>query len=292
LIVGGWDAAAVAVKAIVYAATLCAAGAVFFLVYSHALVPAADRLRIARLIRLLSLVALCASGAQIVVSAGSMSGAVSDMMSLPLLRMAWAAGMGRAILVRAVGLGLANAGTSALRRPTWVAVAGAAIAATSFAWMGHTHSLVPEWPPIFMLCVHLSAAAFWLGALAPLLVVARNRDLSVIAAAAARFGSMAVYGVGALLAAGLILLGWMLGDVSHLWNDPYGRWLASKLALVAVLLSLAAFNKLRLTPRLAAGDTAALHSLCTSIRIEIGVGALILAATAALTTLDGPPSLD
>ncbi len=289
---GGWDAAAVAVKAIVYAATLCAAGAVFFLAYNDALVPAADRRRMARMIRILSLVALFASGVQVLVSAGSMSGDAADMMSFPLVHMAWAAGMGRAILVRAVGIGLANAGTASRRRPNHVAISGAAIAATSFAWMGHTHSLVPDWPPILLLCVHLCAVAFWLGALAPLLVLSRNRDLSVIAAAASRFGAIALYGVGALLAAGLGLLAWMLGNVSQLWNDAYGRWLATKLVMVAVLLCFAAFNKLRLTPRLAAGDTAALQGLRTSIRIEMGVGALILAVTAALTTLNGPPALD
>jgi putative copper export protein len=41
-----------------------------------------------------------------------------------------------------------------------------------------------------------------------------------------------------------------------------------------------------------AGDTAALHSLRTSIRIELSLGALILVATAALTTLNGPPALE
>jgi len=292
VILGGWDAAAVAVKAIVYAATLSTAGAVFFLAYSHALVPAADRMRIARSIRISSTVALLASGAQILVSAGSMSGDAADMMSPPLLHMAWAAGMGRTLLVRAAGLGLANVGMSSQRRPAGVAIAGAAIAATSFAWMGHTHSLTRSCLPILLLGVHLSAVAFWIGALAPLLVVSRTRDLSVMAAAAARFGTAALYVVSALLAAGLGLLWLLLGDVSQLWRSSYGRWLASKLVVVAALLCCAALNKLWLTPRLAAGKTEALHSLRRSIRIEMTLAALIFVLTAALTTLNGPPALD
>jgi putative copper resistance protein D len=289
---GGWDAAAVAVKAIVYAATLSAAGAVFFLAYSHELVPAADRTRITRLIRGSSLLALFASGAQILISAGSMSGNAADMMSPPLLHMAWAASMGRTLLVRAAGLGLANAAISSHRRPAGVAVAGAAIAATSFAWMGHTHSLTRSWLPILVLGVHVSAAAFWVGALAPLLVVSRTRDLSVMAAAASRFGTTALYVVGALIAAGLGLSGWLLGDLPQLWRSSYGRWLASKLVVVAALLCCAALNKLWLTPGLAAGKTDALRSLRKSIKLEMTLAALILTLTAAFTTLNGPPALD
>jgi putative copper resistance protein D len=292
VISGGWDAAAVAVKAIVYAATLSAAGAVFFLAYSHALVPTADRTRITRLIRYSSLLALLASGAQILISAGSMSGAAADMMSPPLLYMAWTTSMGRTLLVRAAGLALANVGSSSQRRPRGVAIAGAAIAATSFAWMGHTHSLTHSWLPILVVGVHLSAAAFWVGALAPLLVVSRTRDPSVMAAAAARFGTTALYVVSALIAAGLGLLCWLLGDWSQLWRSSYGRWLASKLVVVAALLCCAALNKLWLTPGLAAGKTDALKSLRNSIKLEMTLAALILTLTAALTTLNGPPALD
>jgi putative copper resistance protein D len=289
---GGWDAAAVAVKAIVYAATFSAAGAVFFLAYSHDLVPAADRMRIARLIRGSSLLALLASGAQILISAGSMSGNAADMMSPPLLHMAWAASMGRTLLVRAAGLGLANAGISSHRRPAGGAVAGAAIAATSFAWMGHTHSLTRSWLPILVLGVHLSAAAFWVGALAPLLVVSRTGNLSVMAAAAGRFGTTALYIVSALIAAGLGLSWWLLGDLPQLWKSSYGRWLASKLVVVAALLCCAAVNKLWLTTGLAAGKSDALHGLRNSIKLEMALAAMILTLTAALTTLNGPPALD
>jgi Copper resistance protein D len=64
------------------------------------------------------------------------------------------------------------------------------------------------------------------------------------------------------------------------------------LAFVAALLCLAAFNKLRLTPRLQAGDTRALQALRISIRLELLLGVVILLTTAALTTVTGPPALD
>jgi putative copper resistance protein D len=289
---GVWDAATVAVKAIAYAATLGASGAVLFLTYSHSLIAGPQRVRIVRQVRRSSLLAVIAGCAQIMVTAGSMGGHAVDLVSPPLLSMVSQTGLGSALGIRSAGLVFANLGTAPQRRPTWVAGAGAVAAATSFAWVGHTHSLVPYWPPILVVGIHLCAAAFWLGALAPLLTVSNTGDLAVVAATAARFGAAAQYIVGALVAAGVTLLWLLLGSLSQLWMSAYGRCLTLKLALVAALLYCAAFNKLRLTPRLTAGDTAALHSLRTSIRLELSLGVLILVVTAALTTLNGPPVLE
>jgi putative copper export protein len=54
---------------------------------------------------------------------------------------------------------------------------------------------------------------------------------------------------------------------------------------------LAAINKLKLTPRLKAGDLAAAPSLRRTIHAEMALAALILLTTAAITTLIGPPAL-
>jgi putative copper export protein len=84
----------------------------------------------------------------------------------------------------------------------------------------------------------------------------------------------------------------LLGDVAQLWSSDYGRIALSKLGLVAVLLCFAAFNKLRLTPRLLAGEARAVRTLRSSLEWELLFGVLILAATATLTTIGGPPALD
>jgi putative copper resistance protein D len=288
---GVWDAAAVAVKAIAYAATLGACGAVLFLTYSHSLIAGPERVRIVRQVRRSSLLAVIAGCAQIMVTAGSMGGHAEDLVSPPLLSMVSQTGLGRTLVIRTAGLLFANLGTSPQRPPGWVAGAGAVAAATSFAWAGHTHSLAPYWP-ILVVGIHLCAAAFWLGALAPLLTVSQTGDLAMVAATAARFGAAAQFVVGALVAAGVTLLWLLLGSLSQLWMSAYGRCLTLKLGLVAGLLYCAAFNKLRLTPRLTAGDPAALHSLRVSIRLELSLGVMILVATAALTTLNGPPALE
>ena len=123
-------------------------------------------------------------------------------------------------------------------------------------------------------------------------MVARDGDLAKIGAASARFGAVAVFVVIGMVAAGATLLWLLLGGFGDLPGSAYGRFAALKLALVAGLLCLAAFNKLRLTPRLLHGDAGAVRSLRTSIRFELLFGALILTVTAALTTLAGPPALE
>jgi putative copper resistance protein D len=57
-------------------------------------------------------------------------------------------------------------------------------------------------------------------------------------------------------------------------------------------LALAAFNHWRLTPRLFAHDERAVRALTRSIMAELTVAGCILVATAAMTTLTGPPALD
>jgi putative copper export protein len=80
----------------------------------------------------------------------------------------------------------------------------------------------------------------------------------------------------------------LLGSVAEMWSSDYGRMLSLKLLLVAALLSAAAVNKLRLTPRLAAGDAVAALHLRRSIGLEMMLGGSILLVTAAFTSLSGP----
>jgi putative copper resistance protein D len=293
--IGIWDAAVVAAKAATYAATLAASGGVFFLVYSRALLDGFCAGRIRRLIRVLVFIAALAGGAMILTAAASMSGDAGGLADVGLARMILQAGEGRASLVRLIGLILIGGSLAGRRSPAAVTLLGSVAAATSFAWVGHVHSLSAlrgAWLPALAIVLHLLGVAFWLGALIPLLMVARDADMSRIAATARRFGTAALFVVGALLAAGAGLLCLLLRDVGELWTDDYGRLALIKVLLVSCLLALAALNHLRLTPRLFAYDVNALRALKRSIMAELAVAGCVLVATAAMTTLAGPSALD
>jgi putative copper resistance protein D len=287
VILEAWDAAAIAVKATLYGATLAAAGGVFFLTYSDSLLEAAERASMGRRVGILIAVALAASAARILATAASMSGEASGMLDTGVLALVWHGGEGRAAMIRAVGLLLAVPALAADRRPGVWAIAGAAGAATSFAWVGHVHAAGLRWATL-LLGIHLLAIAFWVGALWPLWLLARGDEALRAAAPAARFGRAAVGTVSLLLLAGVGLLAVLLGSASELWRSDYGRTVCGKLALVACLLALAAFNKLRLTPRLAAGQRAAARALHRSIAAEMAIAGAVFLVTAALTTLSGP----
>ena len=287
--ISGWDVAAAFAKAVTYAATLAAAGAVFFASYCGTLLRDQQRGLIRRLIAILAGVAAAASVLRILLLAGSMSGDAAGMFDSTFASMILSAGEGRAGGARIAGLALVLSVLSPKPIFRGPAIAGAILASTSFAWVGHIHGLVPNTAPSLLLCLHLLCAAFWLGALPPLFIIATGANESQIAAVAARFGKLALRVVALLIAAGASLLLMLIGSAAQFWASGYGRMMAIKLLAVAALLCLAAWNKLALTPRLLQGDVRAVHQFRRTVLAEICVGALILLITAAFTTVTGPP---
>jgi copper resistance protein D len=287
--IGGWDIAAAFAKAVTYAATLGASGAVFFNLYCGYLLRDNQRAIVRRLIGILAFLGAAVSGLRILLLSGSLGDSTGSMFDGSLVGMILSGGEGRATGLRIAGLlftSLAISKNPIFRAP---AVVGAAIAATSFAWIGHAHALSPSAAPALILCLHLLCVAFWLGALAPLWVIAAGGDEPQIAAAAERFGKIALRVVALLLAAGASLLWMLIGSAGQFWRSDYGTMMIVKLSAVALILGLAAWNKLSLTPRLLRRQASAVTSFRRSVSAEMFFGALILTVTAALTTLSGPP---
>ena len=285
-----WDAAAIGIKTILYAATLCAGGGVLFMLYSNRLMSLDQHRQIGLWVGLCVAVALIASGARILIVAGSMGDGAAGLFDSAMLRMVLHAGEARSTGIRVAGLLLMGVVLLSAPRKLWLAAFGALIAVTSFAWIGHAWAAKAGGLPVALLSLHLLGVAFWLGALAPLLLIARGGDLPRLAATAARFGSAALVVVPALIAAGVSLLWIFLSRFSEIWMSDYGRAITLKLVLVACLLSVAAFNKLCLTPRLLANDKFAAAALKKSILFEMAMGGLILLITATVTTLWSPDS--
>ena len=97
--------------------------------------------------------------------------------------------------------------------------------------------------------VHGVAIAFWVGALAPLIALARKRNGTVLPVLL-RFSRIAVPVVGALILTGVGLAIVQLESFGALIGTRYGVILLVKLTLVAILLGLAALNRYRVTPAL------------------------------------------
>jgi len=285
--VSGWEVVAICAKAATYAATLGAAGAIFFSAYCKNLLQDSQQFRIRRLIGRLLIIATLASLARIPLLAGSMSGDFAGMFDSQFENMILRNGEGRTTGLRLIGLALMAIGVFSNRRAT--PLLGAVIAAVSFAWIGHVYAMLPTALPRTLLCLHLLCAAFWFGALAPLLMVAQGGTGSQAASVAARFATWAFGLVAVLIVAGAWLVWMLIRDAAEFWDSDYGRMLLVKLLLVACLLATAALNKFYLTTKLSRGDAKAALRFSRSLQAEMLLGSLILLATAAFTSLTGPP---
>ncbi|MGY9106868.1 MAG: copper homeostasis membrane protein CopD, partial [Alphaproteobacteria bacterium] len=187
-----------------------------------------------------------------------------------------------------------------------IAVIGGAIAA-SFAWTGHggihegVSGIIHLWADV----LHLLAAAIWLGALAPLLILVL-RSLSTQSEDEARrvgFALAAFSGIGTAIVAVLVISGlinsWFLigpAQWTSMFSAKYRILLSLKLILFGLMLFLAALNRYRLTPRLTASlgqqgqAMTALSSLRASLIAESGLGLLVIWLVSWLGTLEPPSS--
>lgn len=157
-----------------------------------------------------------------------------------------------------------------------LALGGVGIA---LAVSGHASAADPQWlmrPAVF---VHGVGVAFWIGSLAPLALALHRRDHGA-PQALARFAAAIPWVLGAILAAGIVLAIVQAGTTEALAATAYGNILVAKLALVAALLAMAAFNRWRLTTSARHGDPAATRRLTRVIAMETVLVLIILALAA------------
>ena len=135
--------------------------------------------------------------------------------------------------------------------------------------------------------LHVLCAAFWVGALWPLLLALRRREAKALLQA---FSTLAVAAVACLILAGSVLAVLQLGSWSALITTDYGRRLLAKLTLVAGLLGLAALNRLVLTPALGRSERAR-RWLRLTIGTELALAAGVVVLTASLGAVPPPRAL-
>ncbi|KAB8144938.1 hypothetical protein F8S13_03655 [Chloroflexia bacterium SDU3-3] len=138
--------------------------------------------------------------------------------------------------------------------------------------------------------LHIAATVAWVGGLAPLgmaLWGARERrDHALpLGRLIPRFSALAVACVLVLAASGTYSYFLHIGQPALLRDTTYGRALAAKLALFALLLALGAWNLLVLSPGLRKGGTGLARRFGRSIAGELALGALVLLAVGAMTSV-------
>ena len=120
---------------------------------------------------------------------------------------------------------------------------------------GHASTAEPQALMRFAVAVHIASLMFWLGALLPLWSLLRTGAADALRT----FSRLAPYAIGGLVASGLVLAVVQLGPIGADWFSAYGVLLAIKLGLVAVLLLLALWNRVRLTGPALSGEVAPLR---------------------------------
>lgn len=297
-----WQMLAVAAKTLTYGACFAAAGGVFFIALFSARLSEQENRAQAKFVLLSALVAIALAVLRIAIASATMTGDVAGLLDIKMMRMVVESPEGTATALRLGGLLLTavmvgvrlREGARSPGLTLTCALLGALLAATSFSMVGHASEVgggagMSVWAQA-VLSLHLLAVAFWLGALWPLRQTTYSENTDKIGAVMERFGKIAAMAVALLIAAGILLLWLIVARPSDLWTSPYGQLVLVKLFAVSLLLSLAAMNKLRLTPALMRGDRAAgIRSLRRSITVEIVLAGAILLVTAAFTTVVGPP---
>jgi copper transport protein len=205
---------------------------------------------------------------------------ISRILTIPPWQAALATSLGPSLLVAvaALGLGLVSrrcASANLARMLSALAIAGVGI---SLASSGHASTASPQWLTRPVMFLHAVGIVYWVGALLPLLALARDQTQTLLATLN-RFSRAAVPVVGVLVLTGLALAVIQLESFHALLDTKYGWILSAKVVLVVVLLGLAALNRFRLTPVLET-DPRNTRPLVRAILIECVLVMGILAVVA------------
>ena len=280
----GWKAAKGIVRFLRDAALMAAAGGALFAALVLGREPLPGGLR--RLILAGAAVAALTSLLELGVLGGLLGAAAWPALLDPAV---WRLGAGTT-LGRSVGgtfAGLALAAAALALRPSWRRAGlacGGPLATASLALTGHAAGA--SYGTRAALALHAVAAAFWLGALWPLLTRV-GRDGGASAPDMRRFSGLAIPAVAVLVVAGTGVALSHMSDPAQLWTSRYGLILSAKLLAVLALLGLAAANRLKETPALGR-DPDAPRRLARNIRAEIALAGVILSLTAVLVHTPPP----
>jgi copper resistance protein D len=138
--------------------------------------------------------------------------------------------------------------------------------------------------------LHQAATAFWIGGI-PYLVLglAKSQDPDLAQFLCRKFSRMSLFSVGTLAASGSAMSLIYVGSFDAIYGAAYGAMVASKVALLGILLLLGALNFF-ITHQPSATAASLLPCLRRLAEAEIGIGFTVIFAAASLTSQ--PPAVD
>jgi mono/diheme cytochrome c family protein len=131
--------------------------------------------------------------------------------------------------------------------------------------------------------LHLLAAGAWLGGLLPLFLAVRGLSHEAAAAACRSFTPIGLASVLVLAGTAVVQVATFMGGLPGLFGTGYGHVALVKLGLFAVLLALAALNRLVLTERLTDTASSRLY-MQMSVGAEMVLGALVVVTASFLAS--------
>ncbi|MGH6943748.1 MAG: copper resistance protein CopC, partial [Geminicoccaceae bacterium] len=287
---GFWRLVGVAARSLWYGLLLLAAGmslALALIRVPRELVPLLER----DLFRL-AIAGVVAAPLMLAVEGGALlGGAPGSLLTAEPWRLAAGSPVASTVACAFAGLGSLILGRRApvrARRP--VLLAGALLVALSFGLSGHAATAAPHWITVPVLGLHALCAAFWIGALWPLLLLVLRLPRAEAKEKVRAFSSLALPAVACLVFAGTVLAVLQLESWSALATTDYGRRLTLKLVLVAGLLGLAVINRLVLTPALDQRERA-VHWLKSTIKADLALAVGVVVLTASLGAVPPPRAL-
>ena len=190
--------------------------------------------------------------------------------------------LGRSVALAAVGVLLLSIFNRA--SVIWPLLIGVAFLVVSRAVTGHSASRGPVWLLAPVISLHVACAAFWYGSLWPLYRSLGSLPLPVTAAIVQQFSIIAIWAVALLLGAGILMSFIHLDAFTRLIDTWYGQLLLMKSFGFGIIVALASWHKLGLTPRLESGDLIARRQLRASIRLEAIIMSAVVLISAALAS--------
>jgi copper transport protein len=289
----GWRVAVGANRFLWTAFSLTVAGlAMFIALCGGTLAPDGAR-RLERRLRTAALAALPPALLAVGFAGGSLLDAKpSDLLAIDAWRVGSTTTLARSMAVGVAGLALSAwaAAPGSSHALLAARIAGMLLIIGSFGLTGHAATVAPAIAMGPMVAVHAALAAFWWGSLLGLREALRDTAPGTAAPTVRRFSRTAVVAVAVLLALGAAIALVQVRHAAALVETRYGVVLCGKLLLVAALLAIASCNRLRLLPRLVAGEGSAARNLRGSVGLEIGLMAAVLALTALLGQTPPPRS--